>query len=81
MPIKRCKLPNGGSGWQYGNQKCYASRQDAIKQMRAIKFSESHGMAQKLAIELECQKLENMSDEEFNKYIEEINATSKEKKE
>ncbi len=39
MPIKRCTLPNGGQGWQYGNQKCYASKKDAIKQMLAIKSS------------------------------------------
>jgi hypothetical protein len=43
MPIKRCKLPNGKLGWQYGNQKCYESREDALKQMRAIKYSETHG--------------------------------------
>ena len=39
MPIKRCTLPGGGQGWQYGSQKCYASKKDAIKQMIAIKSS------------------------------------------
>lgn len=44
MPIKRCTLPNGGSGYKYGDSgKCYAKRGDAIRQMRAIKYSESHG--------------------------------------
>lgn len=36
MPIKRCTLPEGGKGWQWGNHgKCYASRTDAEKQAAA----------------------------------------------
>lgn len=37
MPIQRCTLPDGGSGYKWGEQgKCYASRADALKQARAI---------------------------------------------
>ena len=42
MPIKRCTLPGGGRGWQYGNQKCYPTRQQALRQMRSIKYSQTH---------------------------------------
>lgn len=46
MPIKRCTTDSGGSGWKYGDSgKCYKNRSDAIKQMRAIKISESKGAA------------------------------------
>lgn len=42
MPIKRCKLPNGGLGYKWGDSsKCYRSKADAEKQMRAIKASQS----------------------------------------
>lgn len=43
MPIKKCSLPNGKSGYKYGDSgKCYENKEDAIKQMRAIKYSETH---------------------------------------
>jgi len=43
MPIKRCSLPGGGKGYKYGDSgKCYKSREQALKQMRAIKYSETH---------------------------------------
>lgn len=43
MPIQRCTLPNGGSGWRYGREgKCYKSRKRAILQMKAIKYSQTH---------------------------------------
>lgn len=43
MPIKRCN-EDGVSGWKYGDSgKCYKSREDAIKQMKAIKYSQTHG--------------------------------------
>lgn len=36
MPIKTCKLPDGGSGFQWGDSgKCYAARADAEKQAEA----------------------------------------------
>ncbi len=36
MPIKRCKLPGGGRGYQWGNRgKCYADRAGAEAQARA----------------------------------------------
>ena len=42
MPIKRCKLPSGKSGYKYGDSgKCYVSEAAALKQMRAIKASQS----------------------------------------
>lgn len=44
MPIKKCTLPEGGSGYKYGDSgKCYKNRKDAIKQMKAIKWRESQG--------------------------------------
>lgn len=44
MPIKRCTLPNGGSGYKYGDSgKCYKNRKDAITQMKAIKVSQQKG--------------------------------------
>lgn len=43
MPIQRCTLPNGKSGYKWGSQgKCYSSRSDALRQMRAIKYSQEH---------------------------------------
>ena len=36
MPIKRCSLPNGDQGYQWGNHgKCFASRDEAEKQAAA----------------------------------------------
>ena len=47
MPIKRCTLPNGGSGFKYGNSgKCYSKRSDAIKQMQAIKVSQQRSKSE-----------------------------------
>jgi len=48
MPIKRCTLSNGKKGYKYGDSgKCYASREDALKQMRAIKVSkQKHGQGE-----------------------------------
>ena len=40
MPLKRCTTSDGKSGWQYGNQKCWGSRREAVQQMRAIKVSQ-----------------------------------------
>lgn len=43
MPIKRCTLPNGKKGYKWGNKgKCYKSKKDALKQMRAIKVSQTN---------------------------------------
>ena len=43
MPIQRCTTDSGVSGWKWGESgKCYASREDALKQMRAIKYSQTH---------------------------------------
>jgi len=40
MPIKSCSLGGGKSGYQWGNHgKCYASREDAIKQMKAAYYN------------------------------------------
>lgn len=36
MPIKRCTLPGGGKGFQWGDHgKCYARRSQAVAQARA----------------------------------------------
>ena len=44
MPIQSCSLPDGSRGFRYGKSgKCYKSREAALRQMRAIKFSESQG--------------------------------------
>ena len=38
MPIKSCTLPNGKSGFKYGDSgKCYPTRRQALQQMKAIK--------------------------------------------
>jgi hypothetical protein len=43
MPIHKCTTEDGETGFKYGNSgKCYKDREDALKQMRAIKWSESH---------------------------------------
>ena len=45
MPIQRCQK-DGKLGWQYGNQHCYIgpdAKKKAIRQMQAIKVSESKG--------------------------------------
>ena len=41
MPLNRCTLPDGSKGWRWGKQKCYKNKKDAIKQMQAIKISQS----------------------------------------
>ena len=42
MPIKKCTLPDGGSGYKYGDSgHCYKSREDALEQMRAIKWRQA----------------------------------------
>lgn len=42
MPITRCTTKEGKSGYKWGNQgHCYSSRNDALKQMRAIKWQQS----------------------------------------
>jgi hypothetical protein len=46
MPIKSCKTQSGGNGFKFGDSgHCYPTREEALKQMRAIKFEESHGNA------------------------------------
>ncbi len=41
MPIRQVTGPRGGKGWQYGTQgKVYPTRQQAVRQARAIKASE-----------------------------------------
>ena len=38
MPIKRCKLKSNKLGYKWGNKgKCYSTKAQALKQMRAIK--------------------------------------------
>lgn len=40
MPIKKCKLPTGKSGYKYGDSgKCYSDRSKAVKQGQAIEIS------------------------------------------
>ena len=35
MPIKSCKLPNGKSGFKFGDKgKCFATRAESLKQAR-----------------------------------------------
>lgn len=42
MPIKRCTLPNGKRGYKWGDKgKCYPTKEQALKQMRAIKANSS----------------------------------------
>lgn len=42
MPIKRCTTSQGKRGWKWGESgKCYSSKEKALKQMRAIKASQS----------------------------------------
>ena len=42
MPIQKCTLPNGGKGYKWGKSgKCYVKREDAIKQMKAVKYQQS----------------------------------------
>jgi hypothetical protein len=44
MPIQKCKLKGGKSGWKWGKSgKCYSKRSDALKQMKAIKASQKRG--------------------------------------
>lgn len=68
MPIKRCKLSNGGSGYKWGNKgKCYSSREKALRQMRAIKYSES------LHAEIdESDELTMLEKQEFHDTLDEL---------
>lgn len=55
MPIKRCTLPNGESGYKAGDTgKCYKSRKKAEEQLAAIKISQQNSKsAQELVKYLE----------------------------
>ena len=42
MPIHKATGPRGGKGWQYGSTgKVYPTKQQAVRQARAIKASQS----------------------------------------
>lgn len=44
MPIHKCTTQDGSSGYKFGESgHCYKSRKEALKQMRAIKWQQSHG--------------------------------------
>jgi len=64
MPLQKCTLPNGKSGTKWGESgKCYESRDDAIKQMRAIKWSQEHAALTAEEIEfIEATYTENSVD-------------------
>ena len=52
MPIQSCTLPNGKKGFKWGTKgHCYASRSDALAQMRAIKYSQEHASEKKNILE------------------------------
>jgi len=41
MPIQKCKLKSGKSGWKWGKSgKCHSKRSDALNQMKAIHASQ-----------------------------------------
>lgn len=45
MPIERCKLADGSSGYRWGKKgKCYKTRAAAEKQMKAIKTSQNKAL-------------------------------------
>lgn len=45
MPIKRCTTKDGKNGYKWGDSgACYENREDALKQMRAIKYSQTHSI-------------------------------------
>ena len=45
MPIERCKLADGSSGYRWGKKgKCYKTRAAAEKQMRAIKAAQNKAL-------------------------------------
>ena len=42
MPLMKCKTPKGKSGTKYGKSgKCYTQKSKTVKQMKAIKASQS----------------------------------------
>jgi len=46
MPLMKCKTPKGKSGTKYGKSgKCYTQKSKAVKQMKAIKASQSRRKA------------------------------------
>ena len=46
MPIQKCKLKSGKSGWKWGKSgKCYSKRDDALNQMKAIHASQNRARA------------------------------------
>lgn len=61
MPINRCTLPNGKKGWRYGSQKCFSKREDALKQMRAIKYSQTKSQNKPSIISQVVEYLQNRS--------------------
>jgi hypothetical protein len=68
MPIKSCTLSGGGSGYKFGDSgHCYASREQAIKQMKAEYFN---GYKGKGATQEEIDDVvSSLSDDEFNALI------------
>ena len=70
MPIERCTRKNGKSGFKVHNaHTCFATRKEALKQLRAIEISK-HGagqlsLADKVAIEVLVNKEEERLNKEF----------------
>ena len=71
MPIQSCTLSSGGKGFKWGEQgHCYASREQALKQMRAIFHSGYKGKA--LLEEDVNDIVASLSDAEFDELIGDI---------
>jgi len=63
MPIKRCTLSGGSKGYKWGDSgKCYASREKALQQMRAIKSQQSKSILERVS-EAYKKNLEDKTDE------------------
>ncbi len=61
MPIQACTLSGGGKGYKFGSSgHCYASRQDAIKQMKAEYYNGYKGKG------LIDETIASLTDQEFN---------------
>jgi hypothetical protein len=59
MPIMKCTLPNGKSGYKFGKSgKCYPTKEEALRQMRAIKHQQSKSKEEEF-IEEVIKNLEN----------------------
>lgn len=65
MPLKQCSLEDGGKGWQFGSSKCFPTKAQAVKMMRAMYANGYKGHSKSEEIPTEADLLELLRDDEI----------------